>query len=328
MVTLFVYKDKKLKEVTDVSGLGKMLHSGDASIWFDLDKPSGEELFILDEVFNFHPLAIEDCLSDVESPKIDNFDSYLFMVLHAIDYGVKNEISTEELDLFLGKNFVVTVHKQEVFSINSTKVRCRKNPEKTIGMGSQILCHTIIDALVDNYLPLLEKLDDKMERLEGEILESHDEDVLPKIMDVKKDATYLRRVMGPQRDTINILTKPDMAHISKHNKIYFRDIYDHLVRIYAMAEGSRDMAASALDLYLSMASNRMAEASNKMNQVMKTLAVVATLMMPLTLISGIYGMNFKYMPELTWRYGYFATLGLMITIFIGMLIMMKKRKWF
>lgn len=310
--------------LTDVSfeELKKTIKDKEKLIWVDLEQPTEEENSILAEVFNFHPLAIEDCTNVSHHPKIDNFEDYLFMVMHAVNFTSREEeLSTLELNVFLGKNYVVTYHARPIKSVIQAKEQCMKNPIQIMGKHSDFLVYTILDSLVDNFIPTLNALDFRIDEIEDEIFEQDSSNVVEKIVAVRNDIIYLRKVIRPQRNTINQLTLGTLPFIHKDNLMYFRDIYDQLYRISEQSDGYRDMVGGLLEMHLSLS-------SNKTNQVMKTLTIVATIMMPLTLITGIYGMNFRYMPELETSYGYFGVLAGMFLIAISLILYMKKKKWF
>ncbi|RKX96334.1 MAG: magnesium and cobalt transport protein CorA [Spirochaetes bacterium] len=322
MIHSFILHEKN-KLITDVSfdELKKMLKDKDKLIWVDLEQATAEENEILSTVFDFHPLAIEDCTNINHHPKIDNFEDYLFLVMHAVNFNSREEeLSTLELNVFFGKNYVVTYHARPIRSVIQTKERCLKNPVPIMGKGSDFLVYTILDALADNFIPTLNALDHRIDEVEDEIF-SDSSNVLNKIIDIRNDIINLRKVIRPQRNIISQLTRGTLPFIHKSNVIYFRDIYDLLHRISEQSDGYRDMISGVLDTHLSLTSNRM-------NQIVKTLTIVATIMMPLMLITGIYGMNFHYMPETNARWGYFLVLGVMVVISISLGFYMKKKKWF
>jgi magnesium transporter len=298
-----------------------LIKQKDTFIWVDLEQATAEDNVILTDVFNFHPLAVEDCVNITHYPKLDIYDDYLFLIMHAFDFASREkEISTLELNLFFSKNFVVTYHARPIKSVIQAKERCHKNPAEIIGKGADVLVYTLLDSLVDNFIPFLNALDHRIDELEEEIFEDSQR-LLSKIITIRNDIINLRKVIRPQRNTVHQLTRDSIPFIEKDNLIYFRDVYDQLYRISEQSDGYRDMVSGVLDTYLSFT-------SNKMNQIMKTLTIVMTIMLPLTLITGIYGMNFKYMPELESPYGYFIILAFMLVIAFGLFFYMKRKKWF
>ena len=322
MIHSFVLREKD-KLLTDVpfDELKRMLKDKDKLIWVDLEQATSDENEILSTVFDFHPLAIEDCTNINHHPKIDNFEDYLFLVMHAVNFTSREEeLSTLELNVFFGKNYVVTYHARPIRSVIQTKERCMKNPVPIMSKGSDFLVYTILDALADNFIPTLNALDHRIDEVEDEIFNNTPQ-VLNKIITIRNDIINLRKVIRPQRNIISQLTRGTHPFVHKNNVIYFRDIYDQLHRISEQSDGYRDMISGVLDTHLSLTSNRM-------NQIVKTLTIVCTIMMPLTLITGIYGMNFRYMPEISTRWGYFAILGVMLLISLSLIFYMKKKKWF
>ena len=314
-------KNKDVEILKDPEEVGSFIGKKDTVLWVDVLKPSDKDMLFLEKHFSFHPLAIEDCLTTIQRPKIDSYDSYLFIVLHAATLAAhKDKASSLELDSFVGQNYVVTVHLKTISSVTTTWERCLKNTAIML-KGSAFLFYFLADALVDNYFPILEKLDKEIQKTEDSIFKDGDSETLNKIFDLKENVLILRRILGPQRETMNFIARGGYEPIIPRDlSIYFRDIADLLARINDNIDSYRDMLGSALDGYMSAT-------SNKLNQIMKVLTIIATIMMPLTLISGIYGMNFRFMPELEWRYGYFVIVFVMLAIGGGMLMFFKKKNW-
>jgi magnesium transporter len=193
--------------------------------------------------------------------------------------------------------------------------------ERIYSNGSDFLCHAILDALVDDYMPVLDKMDEEIEWLEDRVLSKPEPETLERILSLKHSVMTLRRIVSPQRETINRLSRDDFPQIDRQSRIYFRDIYDHLVRIQDLSESIRDIVSGAMDIYLNSTSLRL-------NEIMKALTIVSTIFLPMSFFAGVYGMNFHYFPEITWPYGYAYVWALFIAIFVGMLIFFKKRGWF
>jgi len=257
---------------------------------------------------------------DIHPPKIDDFDDYLFIIVHGINYHIESDVvETTELALFLGKNYVVTSHNVPMRSVSSMLDRIRKDG-RLMRKGADFLAHDIIDALVDNIMPTINGMDEKNDQLEDEALHEPKRETLMSIMQLKRSILALTRVILPQREIVNRLSRGEYALISERAQIYYRNIYDHLVRIEMLTLGLRDMTESVLNTYLSSVSNRM-------NEVMKVLTLIATIFIPLTFVAGIYGMNFANMPELGWRYGYFGILIVMAVIGISLAVYFKRRRW-
>jgi magnesium transporter len=322
MINILVQKKEDnatvLEKVEDIS-----LHLGkkDTITWVDVEKPTDEDMQFLEKHFSFHPLAIEDCMTSIQRPKIDRYENCLFIVLHAAMLGPhKDKATSLELDSFVGESYVVTVHLKPIPSVSSTWERCTKN-SGIMSRGSAYLFYFLSDALVDNYSPILEKLDKDVEKTEDAVFKNSDTSTISKIFDLKENVLTLRRILGPQRETMNFIARGGYEPVIPSKlSIYFRDVSDLLARINDNLDTYRDMLTSALDGYMSAT-------SNKLNEIMKVLTIIATIMMPLTLVTGIYGMNFAYMPEIGWRYGYFVVIGIMVVIAAGMLLFFKKKKW-
>ncbi len=288
-------------------------------LWVDLEAPSDFEAETLVEIFNFHDLAIDDCLNDNSHPKLDDYEEYLFMVMHDIALQDKG-LRVTELDIFLGKNYVVTFHKQKIKSLDDIRDAASRRPDMYLGHGGDTLVYMMLDKLVDQYQPVLDVYETEIDRLEDEIFNNPPRDFLATIMQVKRDIFHFRRIVAPQRDTLNVISKNPSHFIRAKNRMYFRDVYDHLFRIYGNIEGFHEAVNGVLQGYFSYS-------SNKLNEIMKRMTVMATLSMPAVMIASIYGMNFRNMPELDHPMGYFMSLGLMALTSMGMLVWMKYKKW-
>ena len=313
--------DGKLLDQLSTEQIKNFAATGEGLLWVDMEDVKNEDGEFLSNVFCFHPLAVADCISkNIHPPKIDDFGDYLFIIVHGINYHIESEVvETTELALFLGKNYVVTSHDIPMRSVSSVLERIQKDG-RPMRKGADFLAHDLIDALVDNFMPTIEEMDDKNEQLEAEVLHEPNRETLMSIMHLKRSILALTRVTLPQREIMNGLSRGDYPFISERAQIYYRNIYDHLVRIEMLTLGLRDMTESVLSTYLSSVSNRM-------NEVMKVLTLIATIFIPLTFIVGIYGMNFANMPELEWRYGYFVILIVVAVIGVSLAVYFKRRRW-
>lgn len=320
MLTSFFYKKDRTVE-TDLSrsALLKALHDPDGFLWVDFENPSEFESEALVEIFNFHDLAVEDCITDLSHPKVDDYEEYLFMVVHAVDFR-DAQLHTVELDIFLGPNFVVTFHKEPVKSIDVIRENARRKADANLGRGGDLLVYSILDLLVDHYMPVLEGYEDVIDQMEDRIFHDADKDCLEEVVQLKRDVFHFRRTIAPQRDALNYLARNPNPFIKEDNRIYFRDVYDHLFRIYGVIEGFHEAITGVLQAYFSFSSHRL-------NQTIQRMTIMATLSMPAVMIASIYGMNFQNMPELNHPYGYFFALILIGVTSIGMLIFMKWKKW-
>ena len=279
--------------------------SKEGLLWVDISETTEEDGKFLEQSFHFHNLAVEDCVSPlIHPPKIDDFGEYLFIVVHGINHAVETEIvETAELATFLGSNFVVSNHNFPLYSVEGIKhlVEMDGRPMKR---GADFLAHAMIDALIDNVLPTIDRMSDFAEEIDEEVIRNPQQATLEAILKLKRSALRIHRVMAPQREVMNRLSRGEFPIIKAEAYMFYRDIYDHLVRIEDLNQSIRDMEDNALATYLSSVANRQ-------NETMKVLAMVATIFLPLTLLAGIYGMNFENMPELKWEWGYFAVLGIM-----------------
>lgn len=293
-------------------------------LWVSLEQSDVEDAReILQQTFHFHPLSIEDCQSvDYQPSKVDDFNSYLFMIFHAVSPNPDfRELETIELDLFLGPNYLVSSHHAPQMPPVDAVWKRMERDERVYSNGSDFLCHAILDALVDEYMPILDMMDEEIEWLEDRVLARPDPKILERILSLKHSVMTLRRIVSPQREMINRLSRDDFPQIDRQSRIYFRDIYDHLVRIQDLCESIRDIVSSALDIYLNSTSLRL-------NEIMKALTIVSTIFLPLSFVAGVYGMNFEHMPELSWLWGYGMVWLIFIAIFTGMIAFFKKHGWF
>jgi magnesium transporter len=285
-------------------------------LWVDIYETTEADGDFLARNFNFHHLAIEDCVSPlIRPPKIDDFGSYLFLVVHGINHmGESDIVETTELAFFLGPHYVISNHNNPMYGVDYV-IRMVEDDGRPMRRGADFLAHALIDTLVDNVLPTIDKMSDFAETVEEEVIKSPQQATLEAIMKLKRSVIRVHRVMAPQRDIVNRLSRREFPLIREEALVFYRDVYDHIVRIEDMGQSLHDRADNALSTYLSSVANRQ-------NEAMKVLTTVATIFMPLTLLAGIYGMNFEHMPELKWQWGYFAVL-----IFIGVAIVFAV-SWF
>jgi magnesium transporter len=253
-------------------------------VWVDLSKPSSDEARILTDVFHFHELAVEDALAETHYPKIESYGDYLYLILHGIDFKASEHLfKTQDIDFFLGERYLVTVHPGISRSMNQVSEVCGRSAH-VLGEGPTGLLHRIVDTMVDNYLPEVEKLNERLDEIEKEVFEHPNQQLVRRILDFKRDVSSLRRVVLPERDAVGRLARREFALISEAMSYRFRDVHDHLVRLADEAMFFQDRITSLLDAYLS-------NVSNQLNSVMKVLTVIATIFMPLTVLTGMWGMN-------------------------------------
>ena len=290
--------------------------------WWDISTPTLDDKDLLSERFHFHPLAIEDCIAEIHYPKIDFYETYLYLVVHGVDIDLseKEGFAPKELDVFLGKNYLLTYHTKEMRSVSEILRRAGEN-SPIFEYGLDFVLYSILDVLMTNYIPVLESIEDQLDSVEEIIFDRPEQATLKDILSIKRTLMRLKKTIFPQREVINHLARNEYKFVQPKTQAYFRDVYDMLYRMAEMTESFRDVSTALVETYLSTVSNRM-------NQVVKVLTLITTIFLPLTLIAGIYGMNFEYMPELHWRYGYYFALGLMVVVAIGLIGMFKWKRWF
>lgn len=299
-------------------------------LWVDLENPTPEETkFVLEDVFHFHPLSIEDCVMVSESPKVDEylpreddrFAPYLFMVIHAVDYSRKDGVfATRELNFFLGRNFLVTYHEAPVRSVQVTEERAVRG-SGGIARAPDRVAYNLLDNIVDNYKPALDELSLEIAELEQLALQRPTRETLNKILQVKKEVLHLRRIIGPQREVLARFARGEFKLIRAHLVPYYRDVYDALFRISELAQTYADSLTGTLQVYLNMSSNQTAE-------VVKVLTMITVVTTPVMIVGTWYGMNYvEQMPELHSRYGYAWALGLTAVSTALMVWWMKRKRW-
>jgi magnesium transporter len=297
-----------------------VLSRPDMVVWLDIQDPTGDDEALLSREFGFHPLAIEDAMRARERPKVEAHDSYYFMVFYAASFDPETaEIGLQGLYLFVGRNYLITVHMGQNREVQDTMARWR-------AVGSPLanrigaLVYALLDAVVDEYFPLMDEVADRIENLEDTIFIKFNEGAIQTIFSLKTDLLRLRHAVAPQRDVMNRLLRLELSVFRPEDMPYLQDIYDHIVRVTDTIDTYRDLLSSALDSYLSLQSNRL-------NEVMKVLTIASIILMSCALVTGYYGLNFRSMPELDWRLGEAYALGLMAAISVGLVIYFRQRKW-
>lgn len=321
---IIVYRDgaEKVEEGFTVSQLPELLKEQNILVWVDMEKPTLEEDQVLSDVFHFHPLTIEDCRGTRHHPKIEEFPDYLYFIIHGVRADTSSErFNTIELDGFIGRNFILTYHHETFRSINLVKQRVRTSPVPC-QRGSAYLLYLVLDNIIDFYMPVMEDFDEAINELEDDIfsMKIKGNVVLENILLLKRNVLRLRRISSKQQEILLRMSRGEFALIEPHMIPFYRDIYDHLVRVSDLSEQYRDLLSGTLDAYLSVVSNRM-------NEIMKVLTIFSAIMLPLTFIAGVYGMNFDNMPELHSRYGYYTVVIIMLVVAVSMLIYFKRKGW-
>jgi magnesium transporter len=291
--------------------------------WINIDGIHQAEIIEkMGACFNLHPLVLEDIQNTEQRPKIESYNDYLYIVLKMLYFDeAANAVSTEQVSLIVGQNYVISFQEGlegDVFG--HLRERLRNEKGRARKLGADYLAYSLIDAIVDSYFSILEKLGEKIELLEERLVSNPTTTTLHDIHYLKREMIYLRKAVWPLREVVSIFSRTDSDIVQEPTRIYLRDVYDHTIQVIDTVESYRDMVSGMLDIYLSSLSNRM-------NAVMKVLTIIATIFMPLTFLAGVYGMNFKHMPELEWHYGYFMLWGIMIFIAVWMLVFFRKKKW-
>jgi magnesium transporter len=300
----FIFKDKPTVTWINIDGLHQV-----------------EILEKLGECYGLHPLVLEDILNTDQRPKMEDYGEYIYIVLKDLDYDDKSsQIEPEQISLILGPNFVFSFQEREGDTFDTIRERLRNSKGRIRKMGADYLAYTLLDSIVDNYFIILEKLGEKIEFLEEKLVTQPTPETLQIIHHLKREMIFLRKAVWPLREVINGLERGEPSLIKESTRIYLRDVYDHTIQTIDTIETYRDMVSGMLDIYLSSVSNRL-------NSVMKVLTIIATIFMPLTFLAGVYGMNFKFMPELEWRWGYPVIWLVMVGIGVFMLLYFRKKRW-
>ncbi|MDZ7671874.1 MAG: magnesium/cobalt transporter CorA [Halanaerobiales bacterium] len=310
------------KEMESIDECFKLKDSPTVS-WINVEGLSDIELIDqMGKTFEIHPLIQEDIVHTHQRPKIEEHEKTLYIVLKMLHYNESSqEIESEQISIVLGENYVITFQERQGDVFEPIRNRLKNELGRIRSMGTDYLAYALIDIIVDNYFIILEKVSDRIEIIEEELVNQPSEDTLTEIYALKNEMIFLRKSVWPLREVVNRLEKNEINFITRPVKLYLRDVYDHTIQVIETVETIRDMLGGMLDIYLS-------SISNKMNEVMKVLTIIATIFIPLTFIAGIYGMNFEYMPELAWRNGYFIVLIVMLVIAGYMVYFFKKKDWF
>lgn len=323
---LFFSPNKPVRTDIPPSEFHRLLRDRKGLLWVDFTSEPSETAQPILESFGFHHLAIEDALQQTHAPKIDDWGDYLYIVLnymHLVKATEPWDTEIDELDIFLGRNYVITHHDNPVGSIDDTWASSQRDPRYSQD-GADHLLYKIIDSIVTNYMPIIEKIDEEIDWIEDQVFDRPSSETLARLFTLKRVLLAMRRILLPQREVLNKMARDDYQVIDRKDRIFFRDIYDHLVRLHDVNESLRDLVGGALDTYLSVINNRM-------NEVMKTLTIITTLFMPLTFVTGFFGMNFfaANPPEASWTQPavFYGTLGLMLLTPVFMFFWMRRRTW-
>jgi magnesium transporter len=322
-ITVMEYDPAQLREQIPSDGEEALGPLGPDTVrWINID--GLHDVALLEKIgarFNIHPLTLEDIVNTGHRPKAEDFDGYAFVVFKMLYYGEQREhIETEQISLVVGNGFLISFQENVGDVFEPVRERLRKSRGRIRKAGSDYLAYALIDASVDHYFLVLETVAEKIGVLEEHLLIDPQAGMLQQLHELKREMIFLRKQVWPMRELLSRLAKEESAFFSETTDVYLRDVYDHTVQVIDTIESFRDMLSGLLDVYLSTASNRM-------NEVMKLLTVIATIFIPMTFIAGIYGMNFKYMPELQWRWSYPLLWLFLVGLFVTMVVWFKKKKW-
>lgn len=319
----FLFRDGTLKHDLSVREITTALKDGEGTLWVHVDSTSRQQVALLEKVFGFHHLAIEDVLNPVSRPKVDQYDGYLFVTLRVVRFMEETndpyDLDTGNLYFFIGPNYLVTTHAGRSSNVDHVLELALRTPD-VVSRGPARLAHYVMDAAVDAFFPILDRVDDFLDGLEERVFQSFDEAALRDIFAVKRLVLTLRRYLAPQREIFNILSNRPSPLLSPDLQLYFRDVYDHMLRINDSLDVYRDLLSSTMESYLSQVSNRL-------NLVTKGLTVVATLSVPFVVVSGMWGMNFASVPLSGHPYGFVIMLVAQLALGVGVVALLKWRKW-
>lgn len=323
---LYCSPEGKFRSDLSLDQAAEILASGAGVLWVDFEStPIETDEPILRQVFGFHPLAVDDALKETHVPKVDDWEEYLYIVMTVVKLlpDHPGEVALQELDVFLGKHYIVTHHDEPIEAVDRAMQAVQRD-ERYSKNGADRFLYRLVDDVVASYMPVVDQLDLAIDQAEDEIFSKPNPEVLSNVFTLKRTTLQLRRVIGPQREVLNKLARDEYQVINPRSRIYFRDVYDHLVRMHEITESMRDLVSGTLDTYLSVVNNRM-------NDIMKTLTIITTLFMPISFIAGFFGMNFfqPVTPLDVWTGfpAFIATLLMIILVPLGILLWIRKRGW-
>jgi magnesium transporter len=330
MIMSFIqFGDGRRSTDTDAATLSAALRDPKARFWVDMERPTEEEIALLDDVFGFHPLAIEDTTQYSQRPKIESYNhigdacqqGYFYMVIHGPDQETFRErLRTRELDLFVSERYLVTIHEEPMRAVSDVANRAKADVRIVLEPGIDLLLHNILDHIVDNYRPILDYLEVALDELEEEALTNPTPELLTRIATKKRELLNFRRIIGPQREVLAQLTRGEVPFIRETTRIYLRDVLDHLIRSVEMVELYRDLVLGARDIYLS-------SINNNLNRIMKTLTIITAIAAVLNVFTGFYGMNFEHIPGLSSPVAFWVNVAVMIATCAVLLTLFYRKRW-
>jgi len=289
------------------------------NVWIDLNSPAKKDLTELGKTFGFHHLAVEDSLNEIERPKVEDYDEHMFIIARAIDRKA-GDVASRQLSMFVGKDYIITIHKHDIPGLDAVMKEVLKEKHRLVSQSPDYLAYEIIDELVDNYFKMLDEMGERIEKIEHEVIKNPHKNTLEKIFKLKKELLMIRKPLWPTRDVLHQLHGGKLPHVQDKTRIYYRDLYDSTIQVIDLLETYRELVSGTLETHLS-------SVSNSLNEIMKVLTIISALILIPTWISGIYGMNFKNMPELGWTNGYYFALTLMAISMVCMGAYFRKRRW-
>ncbi|MEA2708075.1 MAG: magnesium transporter [Phycisphaerales bacterium] len=336
MLTAFIkFGDGRISTDAAPGNLAAALRDPRAVFWVDIDKPEDEDYSLLDDVFGFHPLAIEDSINRAQRPKIESYNhvgdacqqGYFYMVIHGVDASQKKKrLELQELDMFMSERYLITIHDEPMSPVEQIKARAIADARVVLDPGIDLLLYRILDRLVDAYQPILDDMQDELDELEEEAVTDPRSELLPRIAMKKRELLNLRRVIGPQREVLAQLTRGEVPFIRESTRIYLRDVLDHAIRAVEMIELYRDLVIGARDIYMS-------SISNNLNQIMKTLTIITVIALPMTVITSFFGMNFNTEAVPAWHWllntqaGFWVSMGVIVGLITVLLYLFRRLKW-
>jgi magnesium transporter len=320
-LSIHIMENGAYRVSSDPSQIADLIARKDVSLWIDADEQTDGVRELLLDKLQLHSLVIEDIFSDRLTPKVEEYENFLYLVMHGVrrDGETPEDLCTVELDVVIGENWVFTHHTIAMRTVDDIREDLKRNP-KVLARGPAFIAHALIDKLTDYYLPVMDRFDDEISDLEKDVVENLAPDAVPRIFAMRRSIQRLRRLSIHQRDTLQRLSRGEFDRIPESAIPFYRDVYDHFVRIADLTDSYRELLTSSLETYMSVTANRT-------NEIMKVLAIMSTLMLPLTFIAGVYGMNFEHMPELKWKYGYLFALGLMLATVLLLLWYFRRKGW-
>ncbi|WP_394828373.1 magnesium/cobalt transporter CorA [Pendulispora albinea] len=317
------FVDGEITGETDDIDHVRRLHAAGQMLWIDLGEKSDELDAMLTNDFGLHPLVIEDIWCDRALPKIEDFDDYLYVLMHGVKHGADvQELALVEVDIVVGRSWVIT-HHHGAGCVGAARQNLSRSP-KSLKKGPAWVLHAVLDHLVDDYLPILDAFDDELDKLDEAVIHKAGtrggHRVLKRLFTLKRTLQSLRRISVQQREILLRLSRGEFDEVPEKAMPFFRDVYDHFAHVTDLTDSYRELAGNAIESYLSLQSNHM-------NEVMKTLTMMSTVMLPLTFIAGVYGMNFEHMPELKWLHGYPFSLSLMAVIALAIILWFRHKRW-